>query len=129
MTGKERCKPEFDKEDTNFAIWFYEGILSRDPDNVEVLFILGNLYTRAGLYEKGLECDKKLCRLRSDDPIFRYNLACSYSLLGEVDLAFEAMLRAIELGYNDCEFMEQDPDLQNLRSDPRFRLLLGKLKG
>ena len=54
----------------------------------------------------------------------RYNLACSYSLLGELDLAFSTLKKAIDLGYDDFGYLRIDPDLENLRKDERFQLIL-----
>ena len=54
------------KEDFEFEINFYENILKERPDFVEALMALGDLYTKAGFYEKGLSIDKRLTRLRPD---------------------------------------------------------------
>jgi len=116
------------KEDLDFQIDFFEGILRRHPDYVDVLVVLGEVYTRKGFYQKGLKVDKKLSRLRPDNPIVHYNLACSFSLLGELSKSFQAIERAISLGYEDIAFMCKDPDLSNLRQDERFEGLVQKAK-
>ncbi|MFW6163579.1 MAG: TPR end-of-group domain-containing protein [Planctomycetota bacterium] len=85
---------------------------------------LGNDYTQRGHIEKGLGIDQRLCQLRSRDPIVHYNLACSYSLLGRVDEALEALEQAIAFGYDDFRYIHEDPDLKRVRSDPRFVALL-----
>ena len=48
-----------------------------------------------------------------------YNLACYYSLVGEVDRAFSCLKKAFKLGYTS-EYFFRDTDLDNLRSDERF---------
>ncbi|MFB3919446.1 hypothetical protein BU251_08105 [Candidatus Velamenicoccus archaeovorus] len=116
------------KEDLDFQIVFFEGILRRRPDYVDALIVLGEIYTKKGLYRKGLRVDKKLSRLRPDNPIVYYNLACSFSLLGDLSKSFEAIERAIALGYEDIAFMCKDPDLSNLRQDERFEELVEKAK-
>jgi len=108
----------------DFEIWFYEGVLDSCADYVEVLQALGNAYTARGYYEKGLFIDRKLAKLCPHDPIVCYNLACSYSLMGEVDDAFENLKASIELGYTDVEHMNADPDLKKLRSDDRYEELI-----
>ncbi|MGR3318736.1 MAG: tetratricopeptide repeat protein, partial [Candidatus Anammoxibacter sp.] len=75
------------KKEIDFNISFYEGILKENPCLVECLDFLGNAYTATGMYEKGLEIDKRLSRLRPNDSVVIYNLACSYSLTEEIDLA------------------------------------------
>ena len=82
---------------------------------------LGDLYTTQGYYEKGLRVDERLAELRPDDPTVFYNLACSYSLMNEVAAAESAIKRSIELGYEDFEHMQKDPDLLNLLSTEEFQ--------
>jgi len=107
-------------ESLDFEIAFYEGILERAPDAVDVLMALGTDYTRRGMLEKGLAVDERLSRLRGSDPIVRYNLACTYSLLERLDDALQALNEAVGMGYDDFGYMEKDPDLDNLRADPRY---------
>jgi hypothetical protein len=42
--------------------------------------------------------------------------------------ALRALRRAIELGYDDQEWMEEDPDLAGLKKSPQFQELLTALK-
>ena len=117
------------EDDARFEIEFFEELVSRDPCNEEALMILGNTYTRRGEYEKGLNVDRRLVRLRPADPTVYYNLACSYCLLRHIDESLAALERAVSLGYRDVGHLTKDPDLANLRSDPRYRKLLGQLVG
>lgn len=113
-------------EDITFQIEFCERLLERYPNFTEALTTLGELYTRQGLYEKGLEIDLRLTKLRPHDPICYYNLACSYSLLRQQTEALEALEKCMALGYDDFEFLEEDADLNFLRKDPRYKDLLSK---
>jgi tetratricopeptide (TPR) repeat protein len=122
MAGKK------DKLDPEFEIRFFENILKERPDFVEALIALGDLYTKAGFYAKGLEVDLRLSRLRPDDGTVFYNLACDHSLLNNIDAAFKSLTAAIILGYQEWRFIQQDPDLENLRQDQRFSELLEKMK-
>ncbi len=111
------------KKDLKIEIDFYKGILEDKPDFVEALYALGDAYTRAGFYKEGLEVDKKLSQMRPQDPVVFYNLACSYSLVGDLDQALKSLKKAIVLGYADFSYMDNDPDLENLRRDPRYKEL------
>jgi predicted Zn-dependent protease len=111
-----------------FEIRFYEDILSRKPDYVEVLMLLGNLYTGQKMYAEGLRVDQRLATLRRDDPIIHYNLACSYSLLGQTDDAFAALFEAVENGYRDIDHMAEDADLDRIRSDPRYQQVVARIR-
>jgi tetratricopeptide (TPR) repeat protein len=53
-----------------------------------------------------------------------YNIACSYALLGDADRAFDALSRAIAMGFEDLAVLRTDADLASLRGDPRFARLV-----
>ena len=88
---------------------------------------LGSAYTKKGFYREGLKVDLHLSKVRPKDPIVHYNLACSYSLLGDTTKALEALKKAIVLGYDDFSYLKKDKDLENLRKDKRFRELMDKV--
>jgi tetratricopeptide (TPR) repeat protein len=115
-------------EDLEFEIRFFAGVAQRDPNFIEALQILGDAYTKTGQWRKGLQVDKRLAKLCPDNPLVFYNLACSYSLLENVDAALAALTRAIKLGYRDDQWLDKDPDLANLRRDPRFATLRNELR-
>lgn len=119
---------DFKKEDIEFEITFYNGLIARNPDFAEALIALGELYTNVGMYKEGLAVDEKLVQLRPADPIVLYNLGCSYSLLGFVDKAYRSVKKAINCGYCDFEHLQQDDDLSNLRKDRRFQEYLSRAK-
>lgn len=56
-----------------------------------------------------------------------YNLATVYAGLGEKDRAFEYLEKEYEQGYYYLCYLGVDPELDSLRSDPRFATLLKKL--
>lgn len=114
-------------EVVDFELHFFEAILERKPDFVEALVALGDLYTKKGFYDKGLEIDLRLAQIRPEDPTILYNLACSYSLVNSLDEALAAIKLSIEKGYDDYRHLEWDGDLHNLRQDARFQKLLSLL--
>jgi len=121
-------KEQMDIEEIKFEIQFYEGIVAKDPSFIGALAALGDLYTKAGEYQKGLDVDEQLEQLKPEDPIVLYNLACSYSLLKELDKALRFIKKAVKCGYHDFKHMENDEDLVNLRKDSRFKRYFEKLK-
>ena len=130
--GAFQKPPELSPEDEyrqclDFEIWLYEGVLERCSGWVEALQALGNNYTARGYYEKGLWVDQKLSKLCPEDPVVFYNLACSWALIGETDEAFLALKTAVERGYDDVQYLNSDPDLRTLRSDPRYEEILDLL--
>ncbi len=116
------------KEDPTFDITFYESVLRRDPRYADVVEILGGLYTKTGRIADGLRMDRKLVRLQPDNATAHYNLGCSLALVKRKADALRALRRAIELGYNDRRWMEEDPDLAGLQKSPEFLAMLAGLK-
>ncbi len=114
--------------DLDVKIQFMEGIVRRDPEYIEALQLLGDHYTQRGHYQRGLKVDEQLSRLEPRNPLVFYNLACSYSLTGEVDLAATALDQALALGYRDFKWLARDPDLKTLRKHPAFRSIEDKIR-
>ncbi len=106
---------------------FLEKIALRLPEDLEVLQALAELYTKTGKYEKGLAIDLQLSQLLPNDDLVWYNLGCSHALTRHPDEAFEALTKAIDLGYGDYDWMKADQDLAYLNADPRFESLLNWL--
>ena len=104
-----------------------EGVRRRCPDDDRVWRALAELYSRVGRYEDGLAEDLKLVRAFPREPGVWYNLACSHALLGQVDDAFKALSEAVKRGYDNVEWLLNDEDLELIRNDPRFTLLLESL--
>ncbi len=124
-------RPEIEVDDSladrlflQFEIELCEAMLRTHPDHVVALLIVGHLFTRTGRHEQALQTDQRLTRLLPADPTVRYNLACSHSNLEQIPEALSALDEAIQLGYRDFDFLAVDPDLENLRKDPRFALFL-----
>ena len=109
------------EQDEEFQLEFLERVVRQDPCEESSLGLLGHLYTRKGEYEKGLEVDRRLARLRPEDPTVFYNLACSLSLTGEIAECLSALEKAVALGYRDLDHLLKDPDMANLREDRRFK--------
>lgn len=107
---------------------FLESIRRRLPAHQRTLEALGHLYTRSGRYEDGLGVDEALSRLRPDDPVAWYNLACSQALTGQAEQALQALERCMELGYTDLAWIRKDEDLAALHADPRFIALLARFE-
>ena len=118
--SRHKIQEPIPKGDIHFEIDFYEKLLKKDPDIIEALMALAHDYTLVGRFEDGLRTDHRLAQLLPNEPVVRYNLACSLSLTNHITEAGEALVKAIELGYADLESIEKDPDLANLRSHPLF---------
>lgn len=114
--------------DPEFEITFFETVLRHNPRYTEVIEMLAGLYTKHGRITDGLRMDRRLVRLEPENPTAHYNLACSLALAKRNRAALRALRQAIQLGYNDRDWMQQDPDLDPLKRFPEFVGLLDQLK-
>jgi tetratricopeptide (TPR) repeat protein len=80
-----------ERQQIDFELEFFTGILDRYPDYVDVLRVYGNLLTRRGRTLDGLDIDRRLVRLRPQDPVAHYNIACSLCLLKKHEQALAAL--------------------------------------
>ncbi len=119
---------DISQQDIDFEIQFCENLLRKNPNFLEGLTLLGDLYTKKGMYKEGLAVDEKLVQLKPEDETCWYNLACSYSLLGDIDLAFRSIKMALKCGYVHFEHLEKDSDLSNLKKDARFQKYYSRVK-
>lgn len=110
-----------------FDIQFFESVLRRNPRDTGVIELLGGLYTKDGRIDEGLRMDRRLVKLRPDNPTAHYNLACSLALKKRPAEALRSLKRAIDLGYRDLDWLLQDPDLEGLKHYPAFKKLISKL--
>jgi len=113
-----------DQSQLDFDLGFFDQLLQREPDYVDVLRCQGELLTRKGQHERALSIDRHLVSLLPSDSYVLYNLACSLALLGEPHEALAALRRSLECGYADLEYLKIDADLDTLRSEPEYLALL-----
>jgi predicted Zn-dependent protease len=106
---------------------FLEAVRTRLPAHPAVVESLGCLYTEMGRYQDGLCADREMVKMEPDSPTAWYNLACSLALTNQPSDAFAALEKAIALGYDDAEWMQDDADFAPIRDDPRFARLLAQL--
>jgi tetratricopeptide (TPR) repeat protein len=113
--------------ENEFDVEFCESILKSNPEHFETLVLLGDAYTRKGEFNKGLELDLQLSKMKPDNKNIRYNLACSYALTGQKDKALNCLSKAVDLGYKDIQHLREDHDLDAIKNDPRFVSLIDRL--
>jgi tetratricopeptide (TPR) repeat protein len=124
LTAAQTIQFLVDETQEEFDARFYEAVLARNRDSVDVLRQLVDLMADRGDYQRALELDLHLVTLRPRDCYARYNLACSLSALGQVIPALKALDEALRLGYDDFVHMDADADLDAVRQQPGYVQLL-----
>ena len=113
----------------DFELNLFGGILERTPGYVEVAMVHSSNLTARGRYRESLDICQRLVRLSPEDPFAFYGLACNFSMLDMLDPALDALRQALARGYSDFEYLYEDPDLDSVRTDPRFVGLVASFAG
>lgn len=58
--------------------------------------------------------------------VTQYNIACCYATLGQVDAGLEALDSAMACGFENYDKVRKDPNLEGLRSSPKFKVLINR---
>ncbi|MBI1227539.1 MAG: hypothetical protein GC192_20065 [Bacteroidetes bacterium] len=82
-------------------------------------------YYYVGKYSKAIELNKKIISLNPDSSLYYYNIACLESLLNHNSQSLDWLELAIQHGYK-YEQIETDSDLENIRSEEQYKLLIQK---
>ncbi|HEV2885145.1 MAG TPA: hypothetical protein VGW36_09825 [Pyrinomonadaceae bacterium] len=120
-----------DKQLTNYsrerwapAIALYEPFVKAEPTSGRGWYNLGFALHYSHEHTRAIEAFKQAIALGYRKAVSTYNVACGYAMLGQRDLAFEWLERAIDAGFHSHGDLAWDRDLDSLRSDPRFARFL-----
>jgi adenylate cyclase len=102
--------------------------LAIDPQDGRALQLGTTNAATLGLRDRARDLAERALKARPGAFSSYYNVACAYSILGDVDDAFALLDRAVQHGRGNLEWIEHDPDLDNLRSDPRFDAILDRIR-
>ena len=103
----------------------YEAFAKSHPQIGRAWFNVGFARIKGEMPAEAASAFRKALDLGHRRPTTMYNLACSFALLDQKDVAFDWLFKAIEAGLDDNGSMiRSDDDLDNLRGDPRYRQAL-----
>jgi superkiller protein 3 len=105
----------------------YEDLVQRDPDNATAKANLdAMLKNKSVLQERKDQVSSAVqgADAKPKDPQAAYNAARVYARLGDADQALTWLNKALDLGYDQFDYLSLDPSLVNLKKDPRFLKLL-----
>ncbi len=97
-------------------------------EDAQILCFLGWVYAVSGRQEKARNVLNRMLDLRARRYVDAYNIGDVYAGLGEKEKAFEWLRRAYEEHAGQLICIKVDPWIENLRSDPRYKELLKKMK-
>ncbi len=103
--------------------------LALNPDDPRAATMCAVALCRLGDQEEGLRWAERARTIDPEDPGVLYNVACLYALEGQADGAISCLAQALQAGFGPREWITQDPDLESLRENPRFKALVWPSSG
>jgi non-specific serine/threonine protein kinase len=97
------------------------------PDDARAVYMGALSWVQLGQVERGLEWARRALDMDPEETSILYNVACVYSLHGDVEDALDCLEKAVQQGFGHKEWIVNDSDLATLRDHPRFKALLARL--
>jgi tetratricopeptide (TPR) repeat protein len=105
-----------DKQPDAAAVQFKE-VLKNNPKMLGAMDGLAITYALQGKYEKAIAQERKILEIRPTNAAAHYNIACWQAVQKKTEDAFASLEKAVKYGFRNVEWMRNDPDLSDLRSD------------
>lgn len=94
------------------------------PGDSRVALALGWCYKRTSRLAQAIDALDRARRHDPDNALLHYNLACYWSLAGNVDRALAELQSALQLEDELRRLLADEADFQTLRGNPEFEMLL-----
>jgi hypothetical protein len=78
--------------------------------------------------ERAIEWTTRAERLYPDDMSVIINAACLFAKCGNKERAMDLLERVFNKGWGKKDWVENDPDYDVLRAEPRFIAMMARLK-
>ena len=123
---------ELNREEESSAAFFRtfvaaENHLALHPDDARAMYLGAGALVSIGELEKARAWAERALDTDRNEPAVLYNVACAYSMMGDVERAIELLTEAIDNGFGYRAWLENDNSLEALREDARFKALLNRL--
>ena len=114
--------------DKQMAIDLMSEVLKEHPDMGGIRPLYAIYLAGSGRREEAqAQLSEDSLSLARSDHDMAYWVASTYAILGEKDLAFKWLNRAVKLGNQNRPHFEHDKSLDSLRDDPRFAEIMAKM--
>ncbi len=127
-----RARIKYAYADYQGAVDDFMKALQRDPFNPDAYIEMGNAKSKLGYYENAIDDQIEAIKLnRRFANVAYYNIACSYSLMGDKDLMYKYLNKAKRKNYftrDGFKVFLEDPDFENFRKDQEFIEYTQKLR-
>jgi serine/threonine protein kinase/Flp pilus assembly protein TadD len=100
--------------------------LELNPDDPRALYMGGIALSRLGEGARARDWANQALAINSGDATVLYNVACIYSVSGQVEEAITLLERSVAAGFGHWNWIENDSDFEPLRGNARFQSLLAR---
>jgi len=118
--GREKDALEADRR----AFQRAEKHLELHPDDARALYLGGNSLCQLGERARCLDWSRRAVAIDPEDCGILYNVACTYALMGNPEESLDCLEKAMKHAFWYKRWAQQDPDLDSLRSHPRFKAIM-----
>jgi serine/threonine protein kinase/Tfp pilus assembly protein PilF len=101
-----------------------EGSLELNPDDARAANLAAGVYASLGEEEPAIRFAERSLAIDPEDPMLLYNVACMYSGIGRHEQAISCLERAVDKGFGHREWIDNDPDLDPIRHNPRYQAIV-----
>ncbi len=126
----ERAEILADEKDYAGAAQVFRDLIARTTDDGYLWSRLGYVLHAGGQVDPAIEANLRAVRASGPSSVRAgalYDLACLYTQKGRTDDALRALEQAIGAGFDNRRSLMNDPELEALRSDERFKKLVAAL--
>ena len=127
MAYRSLGREELARQADAHSLELIERHVAMNPDDARALCFGAYALVAAGQPERAVEWAELALQTRDNEPHYLYNTACVYAALGRKQHALDLLERAVDLGWGDRAWIENDSDLAVLRREPRFAALLQRM--
>ncbi|MFL5507861.1 MAG: protein kinase domain-containing protein [Gemmatimonadales bacterium] len=98
-----------------------------NPDDARAFYLGAGGLVRLGLRDEAQEWARRALAIDPADPSVLYNLACFEAVCGAHERAIDLLEQAVQHGFGNREWVENDPDFDILRDSPRYQALMQRM--
>jgi len=95
-----------------------------NPDDPRAATMRAVSLARLGRRDEAVYWGERALAADPEDGSVLYNVACLFSVTGHLDRALECLEQAAAAGFGSPDWLARDPDLDPLRSEPRFERIM-----